>query len=49
MEDLTGLMAKVKVKITKLDEDGKLIGEEEHETLMSAEEARNLWQSQMQD
>lgn len=48
MEDLSGLNAKVKVKLTKLDEHGNLIDEQEHEVLMSAEEASKLWQSQMQ-
>lgn len=49
MEDLTGLKAKVKVKLTKLDENGNLIEENEHEVIMSAEEAANLWRLQMQD
>lgn len=42
------LTAKAVVKITKLDENGQVIGIEEHETNLTEEEARALWPSLQQ-
>lgn len=48
MEGLN-ITAKAKVKLTKLDEDGKVIGIEEHEVDLTREEAEALWHSQQQE
>lgn len=42
------LRATARVKLTKLDENGKLIGVEEHEVELTKEEAEALWRSQQQ-
>ena len=42
------LRAKAKVKLSKYDEDGHLIGVEEHEVELTKEEAEALWHSQQQ-
>lgn len=43
------LCATAKVKITKADENGNIIGVEEHEVNLTPEEAEMLWRSQQQD
>lgn len=40
--------AKAKVKLTKLDEHGQVIGYEEHDVTLSEEEAKELWHLQQQ-
>ena len=40
--------AKAKVKLTKLDENNEVIGYEEHEVILSEEEAKELWHLQQQ-
>lgn len=47
MESLQ-LKATAKVKITKQDADGNIIGVEEHLINLTEEEARELWLSQQQ-
>ena len=49
MKDGLNLSAKVKVKLTKLDDNGNVIGVEEHEGNLTREEAEALWQSQQQE
>lgn len=46
--DGLNLKATAKIKITKLDESGKVIGVEEHEVDLTREEAEALWHSQQQ-
>ena len=41
--------AKARVKLTKLDEHGEVIGIEEHEVNLSREEAEALWRSRQQE
>lgn len=48
MEDLN-LKATAKVKLTKLDENGEVIGVEEHEIDLTNEEAHKLWHSLQQE
>lgn len=43
------LMATANVKVTKLDESGKVISIEEHSLELSREEAEKLWHSQQQE
>lgn len=43
------LKATAKVRLTKLDEFGKVIGVEEHEIELTKEEAEELWRSQTQE
>lgn len=47
--DGLSLRATAKVKLTKLDEHGKVIGVEEHEVDLTREEAEALWLSQQQE
>ena len=47
MEGLN-LKATAQVTITKLDENGNVIGVEKHEVNLSREEAEALWHSQQQ-
>jgi hypothetical protein len=42
------LKATARVRLTKLDESGKVIGVEEHEVELTEEEAHTLWHSQQQ-
>ena len=42
------LTATAKVKLTKLDEHGNVIGVEEQTIQLTEEEAKNLWHSQQQ-
>lgn len=46
--DGLNLKATAKVKLTKLDEHGKVIGVEEHEVELTREEAEAIWHSQQQ-
>lgn len=48
MNDLK-LTATARVKLTKLDEHGNVIGIEEKIISLTEEEARNLWHSQQQE
>lgn len=48
MDGLT-LKATARVKITKLDESGNIVGVEEHEVGLTEEEAKALWHSQQQE
>ena len=48
MEDLH-LKATARVKITKQDEHGNVIGVEEHTVELTREEAEALWHSQQQE
>lgn len=48
MEGLS-LKATARVTITKLDENGAIIGTEEHEVELTKEEAEALWRSQQQE
>ena len=48
MEGLN-LRATAKVTLTKLDENGKVIGTEEHEIDLTKEEATELWHSLQQE
>ena len=43
------LSAKAKVKLTKLDDSGNVICTEEHEVILSREEANSLWDLQQQE
>lgn len=43
------LSAKAKVRLTKLDDSGNVIGTEEHEVLLSGEEVKSLWDLQQQE
>ena len=47
--DGLNLRATAKVKITKQDENGNVIGIEEHEVELTREEAEALWHSQQQE
>ena len=49
MEAIVNLTAKARVKLTKLDEHGEVIGIEEHEVDLTREEAEALWHSQQQE
>ena len=49
MESTVNLIAKARVKLTKLDEYGEVIGIEEHEVDLTREEAEALWRSQQQE
>lgn len=49
MESTLSLTAKAHVKLTKLDENGSVIGIEEHEVDLTREEAEALWHSQQQE
>lgn len=42
------LTAKAVVKITKLDDNGQVVGSQEHEVNLTKEEAEALWLSQQQ-
>lgn len=46
--DGLNLKATAKVRITKHDENGNIIGVEEHEVDLTREEAEALWHSQQQ-
>lgn len=46
--DGLNIKATAKVKITKLDDKGLVVGVEEHEVTLTEEEAEALWQSQQQ-
>ena len=48
MSDLK-LTATARVKLTKLDEHGKVIGIEEKTIPLTEEEAKELWHSQQQE
>jgi hypothetical protein len=48
MNDLK-LTATARVKLTKLDECGRVIGVEEREISLTEEEAKSLWHSQQQE
>ena len=41
--------AKAKVRVTKLDENGLVVGYDEHEVILSEEEAKELWHLQQQE
>lgn len=43
------LTATAKVKLTKLDENGHVVGVEEHTVNLTEEEAEALWRSQRQE
>lgn len=43
------LNAKARVTITKLDENGEVVGTEEHEVELTKEEADALWHSLQQE
>lgn len=47
--DGLNLKASAKVKVTKKDQHGNVIGVEEHEVDLTKEEAEALWQSQQQE
>lgn len=49
MEATVNLTARARVKLTKLDEHGEVIGIEEHEVDLTREEAEALWHSQQQE
>lgn len=49
MEARVNLTARARVKLTKLDEHGEVIGIEEHEVDLTREEAEALWHSQQQE
>lgn len=49
MAESVKLNAKAKVKITKLDDAGNVIGVEEHTINLTEEEARALWDSQQEE
>lgn len=49
MAESIQLNAKAKVKITKLDDAGNVIGVEEHEVNLTEEEAKAIWDSQQQE
>lgn len=49
MEATVNLTAKARVKLTKLNEHGEVIGIEEHEVDLTREEAEALWHSQQQE
>ena len=49
MEATVNLTARARVKLTKLDEHGEVIGIEEHEVDLSRDEAEALWHSQQQE
>lgn len=42
------LKATAHVKLTKLDENGNVVGIEEHEVELTEEEVKNLWPLQQQ-
>lgn len=48
MEAKVQLTAKAKVKLTKLDSNGNVIEDNEHEVKLTTEEAETLWRSQQQ-
>lgn len=48
MEDIK-LKATMKVRVTKLDDNGNVIEIEEREVALTEEEAKELWLSQQQD
>lgn len=43
------LKATARVKLTKVDENGNVIGVEEHDVELTEEEAKNLWLLQQQE
>lgn len=43
------LKATAHVKLTKVDENGNVIGIEEHDVKLTEEEAKNLWLLQQQE
>lgn len=43
------LNATARVKLTKLDDSGNVICAEEHEVVLSGEEAKSLWDLQQQE
>lgn len=43
------LKATAHVKLTKVDENGNVIGIEEHDVELTEEEAKNLWHLQQQE
>ena len=43
------LSAKANVKLTKLDENGKVLEVSEHQVDLTREEAKELWQLQQQE
>lgn len=49
MSENVQLRATAHVKLTKLDENGCIIGVEEHEVALTEEEAMELWQLQQQE
>lgn len=49
MNDGLNLSAKVKVRLTKLDNNGNVVGIDEHECSLTREEAEKLWQLQKQE
>lgn len=49
MESTVNLTARARVKLTKLNEHGEVIGIEEHEVDLTREEAEALWHSQQQE
>lgn len=49
MNEGLSIEAKAKVKLTKLDADGNVIGYEEREVKIGTEEAKRLWDLQQQD
>lgn len=48
MQEGLNLKATARVTLTKLDENGSVVGTEEHEVELTKEEAEALWHSQQQ-